>query len=358
VKPFSARELLARVSAHLTLGQVRKDAEQRMKRVLETEAVGVIFFDHAGTLIDANEVFLGMTGYTRAAIDRRELTWRRITPPEWQQASEEQMRHLVETGRLGPYEKEYFMADGSRRWMLFAGRDLGDGTISEFCIDITDRKRTEKALRDLLDEREALLNELHHRVKNNLQVVTSLLEMQAYQVDDRRVFELFNEARNRVASIASIHELLYRSGPSSKVEIAAYTRQLVQHLITFYRADHRIEVAIEGEDVYLELERAVPYGLLLNELVSNVCKHAFPGKASGQLSIRLVQADGIVRVQVVDTGVGLPGGMNSRKSGTLGLQLVHTLSDQLGGKIQFLSEGNGTSVEVNLPRELKRVTAN
>jgi PAS domain S-box-containing protein len=474
VKPFNARELLARVSAHLKIATVRKDAEQRLKRVLETDAVAVLFFDRAGTVIDANEVFLRMTGYTRAAIERRELTWRRLTPPEWVEVSEEQMRRLRETGRLGPYEKEYLLADGSRRWMLFAGRDLGDGAISEFCIDITEHKRAEEALRESeerfralvnatsdavyrmspdwtemrelaggvfaetrspttgwlqtyippdaqpevletireavatrsvfelehrvwrangtmgwihsravplfnpdgqivewfgtasdvtarreaeealrnsLAEREALLNELHHRVKNNLQVVTSLLEMQADQEDDGRAFELFNEARNRVASIASIHELLYRTGAFSKVELTAYARQLVRRLISFYRVDRRIQVAIEGDSVNLELERAVPYGLLLNELISNVCKHAFPGESAGHLTIRLAQADGTIRVQVIDTGIGLPSAFDYRNSETLGLQLVHTLADQLGGSVQFSSQAKGTSVEINLPRE-------
>jgi PAS domain S-box-containing protein len=457
VKPFNARELLARVSAHLKIATVRKDAEQRLKRVLETDAVAVLFFDHAGTVIDANEVFLRMTGYTRGDIERRELTWRRLTPPEWVEVSEEQMRRLWETGRLGPYEKEYVLADGSRRWMLFAGRDLGDGAISEFCIDISElvnatsdavyrmspdwtemrelaggvfaetrsptagwlqtyippdtqpevleairnavasrgvfelehrvwradrtmgwihsravplfnpdgqivewfgtasdvtaRREAEEALRNALAEREVLLNELHHRVKNNLQVVTSLLEMQADQVDDSRAFELFNEARNRVASIASIHELLYRSGGFSNVELAAYARQLVRRLISFYHADLRIQVAIEGDSVHLELERAVPYGLLLNELVSNVCKHAFPRETAGHLTIRLAQADAMIRVQVIDTGVGLPRGFDYRKSETLGLQLVHTLADQLGGSVQFSSQTMGTSVEINLPRE-------
>jgi PAS domain S-box-containing protein len=122
-------------------------SEQRLQRVLETDAVGVIFFNHSGTVIDANEVFLRMTGYTRADVERRELTWRRMTPDEWISASEEQMRNLAATGRIGSYEKEYIRKDGSRQWMLFAGRDLGDGTIAEYCIDITRWKRTEAALR-------------------------------------------------------------------------------------------------------------------------------------------------------------------------------------------------------------------
>lgn len=124
-------------------------SEEKLRLVLETDAVAVLFFDHQGTLIGANEVFLRMTGYRREQIDRRELTWRTMTPPEWIGASVKQMEQFVRTGRIGPYEKEYFLADGTRRWMLFAGRDLGDGTIAEFCIDIAEAKRREADARVL-----------------------------------------------------------------------------------------------------------------------------------------------------------------------------------------------------------------
>ncbi|MBL8210708.1 MAG: PAS domain S-box protein [Bryobacterales bacterium] len=126
--------------------EVHSFTSQRLTRVLETDAVGVLFFDHTGTVIEANEVFLKMTGYTRQDVESRQLTWQRMTPPEWVPASLEQMDKLAATGRIGPYEKEYLHKDGSRSWMLFAGRDLGDGTISEYCIDISERKRVEAAL--------------------------------------------------------------------------------------------------------------------------------------------------------------------------------------------------------------------
>lgn len=125
--------------------RVAVQSEQRLQRVLETDAVGVLFFDSDGYVIQANDVFLKMTGYRREQIQSRELTWRKMTPPEWMQESEAQMETFAQTGRIGPYEKEYLLADGSRRWMLLAGRALGDGTISKYCIDISDRKRTQAA---------------------------------------------------------------------------------------------------------------------------------------------------------------------------------------------------------------------
>lgn len=126
--------------------QALRSSEQRLQRVIETDAVGMIFFDHSGTLVDANDVFLNMMGYTRAEVRRRELTWRRLTPAELVGVTEEQMQKLATTGRIGPYEKEYLLKDGSRRWMLFAGRDLSDGTTAEYCLDITARKQAETAL--------------------------------------------------------------------------------------------------------------------------------------------------------------------------------------------------------------------
>ncbi|HEV2576727.1 MAG TPA: PAS domain-containing protein [Acidobacteriaceae bacterium] len=121
-------------------------SEQRLRRVLETDAVGVIFFNMDGFVVGANDVFLRMTGYTQTDVTSAQLHWRTLTPPEHVAASEAQMEQFAQTGRIGPYEKEYLLKDGSRRWMLFAGRALGDGTIAEYCIDISDRRAAQAAL--------------------------------------------------------------------------------------------------------------------------------------------------------------------------------------------------------------------
>jgi PAS domain S-box-containing protein len=154
-RSFALCDVLARQAADLIertqVEAALRKSQERLERVLETDAVGVLFFDSAGTLIQANDVFLRMTGYSRDEINRGELHWRKMTPPEHLEASEEQVLRLAQTGRIGPYEKEYLLKDGSRKWMLFAGRDLGDGTVSEYCIDITDRKHAQAALRESED---------------------------------------------------------------------------------------------------------------------------------------------------------------------------------------------------------------
>jgi two-component system CheB/CheR fusion protein len=133
----------------------RKDAEaalmsteERLRRALETDTVGVLFFDKQGLLVDANEVFLRMSGWAREDIATGTLDWRRMTPPEYVPESEAQMEMLARTGRIGPYEKEYLKKDGSRAWMMLTGRDLGDGTMVKYAIDVTDRKLAERAMRD------------------------------------------------------------------------------------------------------------------------------------------------------------------------------------------------------------------
>ena len=123
--------------------------------------------DLKGRITYANDVFLRMTGYSRDELNARELTWRRMTPPEWVEVSETQMQKLAETGRIGPYEKEYILKDGSRSWMMFAGRQLDASTVVEYCIDISDRKHVEM-------ERELLIHELSHRVKNVFAVIQSM----------------------------------------------------------------------------------------------------------------------------------------------------------------------------------------
>jgi PAS domain S-box-containing protein len=155
IKPFNSRELLARVEAHARMSQLRHEAteavrrsEERLRRMVNIEGVGVLTFDAAsGTLLDANDHFLRMSGYSRGEVASRALTWRTLTPPEYVAESERQMAGLAATGRLGPYEKEYLRKNGSRSWMVFAGAALGDGTVVEYCIDVSDHKRTEAALR-------------------------------------------------------------------------------------------------------------------------------------------------------------------------------------------------------------------
>lgn len=244
--------------------------------------------------------------------------------------------------------------DGSRFWAQWITEPVRDASgqlrgVAKVLRDETDRQKAEEKVRRSLADKEELLKEVHHRVKNNLQVISSLVNLQANNIEDANALSAFEETRNRVYSIAAIHELLYRSTNFEAIEVAEYARRLVPDLIALYAADQRVRAAISG-DGCLELERAVPYGLLLNELVSNVCKHAFPQNRSGDLAVSFRSTGGHILMTVSDNGVGLPPGFDYRRANSLGLKLVHNLTRQLRATID-LHSGVGTTVTVTLPKE-------
>jgi len=217
------------------------------------------------------------------------------------------------------------------------------------------RKRAEAQIKAQLQEKDVLLKEVHHRVKNNMQVISSLLNLQSRQIKDPNVLEMFKESQRRIRSMALIHERLYQSSDLSRIEFSQYLRNLATHLFHSYKADSsRIRLKIDAEEVFLNINTAIPSGLIINELVSNALKHGFPEGRSGELDIDLhrVGGDGYV-LQVKDDGVGFPEGLDFRKTGTLGMQIISTLVEQIEGRLE-LSRENGTAfrVEFNeLPRK-------
>jgi PAS domain S-box-containing protein len=247
-------------------------------------------------------------------------------------------------------------ASGAYGWFLFQVRsyqlDVGfPHSWFGAATDVNQERIAAEAVKESLAEKEELLKEVHHRVKNNLQVITSLLNLQASQIEDPAMLALFDVARNRVQSIASIHELLYRSGSFTGVHLDDYARRLVPDLIQLYGLQGRVEVEFLDTPVPLELQRAVPFGLLLNELVSNVCKHAFPSPRTGKLTVNLRLQNDEIRLTVTDNGVGFPQGFSYKHASTLGIYLVYRLARQLRAEVSFQSAG-GTTVEVRLPASL------
>jgi PAS domain S-box-containing protein len=206
------------------------------------------------------------------------------------------------------------------------------------------RKRTEAQIMAQLQEKDVLLKEVHHRVKNNMQVISSLLNLQSRRVQDPAVLEMFRESQRRIRSMALIHERLYQSSDLSRIEFSQYLRNLAIHLFHSYQADsRRIQLTIDAELVFLNINTAIPCGLIVNELVSNSLKHAFPDGRKGNLEIALhrVAGDGYM-LQVKDDGVGIPEDLDIRKTETLGMQIISTLVEQIDGRLET-ERGQGTT---------------
>jgi len=210
--------------------------------------------------------------------------------------------------------------------------------------ELSDRKQAEANLKNSLKEKEILLKEIHHRVKNNLCVVASLLELQSNTVADPQVSKMFEESQNRLYSMALIHEKLYRSTNLAQINFGEYLEDLVSNLFHSYNiSNNRIELKVLAEPISLNLETATPCGLIANELVSNTLKHAFPDGTTGTISVECYQTgDKKINLLVKDNGIGFPQNLDFRKTHSMGFQVVCTLTEQLEGTIE-ISRELGTS---------------
>ncbi len=214
--------------------------------------------------------------------------------------------------------------------------------ISLVAHDITEKKNAEIQIKDSLKEKEVLLKEIHHRVKNNLQVISSILNLQSSFVTDNRTLEILEESRNRIHSMATIHENLYLTTNFSSIDFASYLQNLSTKLISSYHiSSTTINLRLELSTVNLLLDQAIPCGLLVNELITNAIKYAFHNLEEGEICVGLKEKDKMIELIIEDNGIGLPPEFDISKSNSLGLQLVTTLVEQLDGEINIIN-GKGT----------------
>lgn len=231
-----------------------------------------------------------------------------------------------------------------------------DGKVLEIsCMahEITDKKKIERQIRDSLREKEILLQEVHHRVKNNLQVISSILNLQSSYVKDPNTLNILRESQNRIKSMSFIHESLYQTTDFSYIDFSDYILSLAKNLVHSYSINLgavRLETAFEK--VYLNLDQAIPCGLIVNELVSNALKYAFPDNLKGVLQLGIRETSQKITLKVKDNGIGVPEDFDIEKGDTLGLQLVFTLVEQLDGEVAFKSKpGKGTEYLITFDKQ-------
>ncbi len=197
-----------------------------------------------------------------------------------------------------------------------------------------------------LKEKEKLLKEIHHRVKNNLQIVSSLLRLQSEKILDKKYLELVTVSQNRIASMALVHEMLYSDKSLGKIEMKEYVIRLSQNIYqTFYKPGLAVDFKYDvGNQIFFDIDVLVPMGLILNEIISNSLKYAFP-KNKGRISISLHKDEEVCKLSVRDNGVGLDGNFEYERDAHLGLQLIHMLTDQLNGTLK-LEGHNGVAYHI------------
>lgn len=241
-------------------------------------------------------------------------------------------------GKPQQFETQLSGRNGRSVWVeVFLNPIKSNGQVTEIsCMayGTTDRKEAEMQLMQSLNEKEVLLKEVHHRVKNNLQVISSILSLQTAHVgDDKRILDLLRDSRDRIRSMSFIHESLYQNKDFSSIDLASYIEGLSRNLMMSYSLSGKIALHTDLQRTDLVLDQAIPCGLILNEIIGNALKHAFPDQREGEIHISLKEEGGKVAIRVSDNGIGLPKGFDPKEHGNLGMELVETLVDQLDGSI-------------------------
>ena len=333
-------------------GRIQLEAADPRAQILDLAEDAIISIDCDQRIVLFNQGAEKTFGYTRDEILGKKLDL--LLPPRFIDAHR---RHIDDFARspvaartMGERREIFGRRKGGIDFPAEASISkarVDDGWIFTVILrDITARKIADEAIRASLREKEVLLKEIHHRVKNNLQVVSSLLGLQSRTITDATTRRMFEESQNRVHSMALIHESLYQSENLSKINFPAYIDQLASHLFRSYGADPaRIQVVAAISDLRLPIDTAVPCGLIVNELVSNSLKYAFPNGRAGRIRIQMHQeGQGQIRLEVSDNGVGLPDGINLADRKSLGLRLVRTLADQLSATVEMGGDSGAHTV--------------
>ncbi|HWQ49929.1 MAG TPA: PAS domain S-box protein [Methanosarcina sp.] len=354
------RDVTERIKAREAL----RESEARLRQFYESDMIGVYYFNLDGSITDANDKLLEIVGYTHEDLQAGKVNWNKMIPPEYRPLDGQIIAEMKTVGLKEPQEKEYIRKDGSHVPVI-VGVATFDQVRNEgiaFVLDVTEKKKAEEALANIEVARK---KEIHHRIKNNLQVISSLLDLQAEQfrgrksIEDLELLEAFRESQDRVISMALIHEELYKGGEFETLNFSPYIQELAENLFETYslgKANITLSMDLE-ENLFFDMDTAIPLGMIVNELVSNSLKHAFTGRDRGEIRIKLHREEESSELEsencksintsftltISDNGVGIPENLDIEDLDSLGMQLVTSLVDQLDGELE-LKNNNGTEL--------------
>jgi PAS domain S-box-containing protein len=332
------------------------ESEARFRGAFENAAVGASMVDLKGQFIKVNRALCKMLGYSEEELLSK--TFSEITHPDDVQTGLDATKRLVsgeETYTV--IEKRYVRKDGQLINVIISPaiiRDSDDNPQYFVALfqDITERKKAERKVAASLQEKEVLLTEIHHRVKNNMAIVSSLLRLQSRYSSNSEIKRLLKDSRNRIKSMALVHEKLYESESLSNVNVQGYVKELATHLLDTYTTK-KIRVLHEIDDIELDIDHIIPMGLILNELLSNSIEHAFSGVKSPEIGINLSASEGVANLIYSDNGAGLPKELSLQNAQSFGLKIVSMLPSQLKGSIN-LDETNRARFTLSFPTTKER----
>jgi PAS domain S-box-containing protein len=332
-----------------------KDSEARYKELVEKAGVGILIDDEDGNVLYVNEKAAELYGYSLEEMKNQTIQ-SLVHPDEHERVAKFHKARIHGKKVPARYVFKGVKKDGSVRYIELDSvpNKKGKRIIGTrlYLRDITERKRAEEQIIASLREKEILMQEIHHRVKNNMQIISSLSKLQSRHLKDEKMLELFKSTQNRVQSMAIIHDRFYKSKDLARVDFAEYVHSLANHLYSVHGIDQKdIKLNLRVQDVYLDINTAIPCGLIINELVSNSLRHAFPKGKKGKIEIAMSPSSkSEIELIVSDSGIGIPKELDFRKTESLGLHLVAILAeDQLHGKIE-LNREKGTEFQIQIRR--------
>ena len=346
-RTISVESYQENITDQLAAEQALRESEEKFRVLAETSPVAIGIFQ-GERIIYANPALEHLLGYGAEELYGMKF-WDWVHDDFMERVRERGLARLRGEELPGQYETKILAKGGEERHVLvsvgtveYQGQPAGVVSV----IDISERKEAEELMRASLAEKEVLLREIHHRVKNNLQVVSSLLYLQSQKFSDPELQACFLESQSRICSMALAHEQLYQSKNLAEISIKSYVESLVGQLEKVFQSPgQEVAFRLVVEDLPLDIEKVVPCGLLITELLSNAYKHAFEDGQKGQVTISMQGGAGQIELAVADNGVGFPAELDYRQAKTFGLQLVTALVNQLGGTLEMESN-NGTRFQV------------
>ena len=336
----------------------RKHAEEMIHLAVEASPNGMVMTDKNGIIVMVNSTTEMLFGYPRNELIGQQIET--LIPESHREHHPELRKNYLKqpsARAMGHGRDLYGLHKNGMEFPVEVGlnpiRTPQGMMVLASVINITERKHQESQLKAALKEKELLLAEIHHRVKNNLQIIDSLLGMQSDMLVNETAVSLLRESQNRVKSMALIHQILYESSDFANVDFSSVLRALVSNLEYSYALDaSRISVNIDTDPVFLPIDISIPLGLIVNELCSNAMKYAFGEHDSGTIEISLKYAEPhVLQVYVADNGTGIPDEFDLKDSSTLGLQLVHLLGEQISAELNFQRK-EPTSFTLRIPVEV------
>jgi PAS domain S-box-containing protein len=375
-----------------------RESEERLSATFDQAAVGIAEILPDNKISRSNRKFSGIVGYTPSELSTMTL-WELITPEE-QLNNFDKIAKVISGHILPDYsaemrvqKKDYqdiwcqvFLSAvkdeiGEPKYFILVLEDITARKCAEeelallnasleeriigrtadlLCVneslvlEVDNRIKAEACLKDTLGEKEVLLKEIHHRVKNNLQIIISLLYLQAQKTTDPASADALNDSQSRIKSMALVHQKLYQSGDLASIDFEGYLNNLISSLMTTYGVDtSRISFSVDVKNLPISIHSAIPLGLIMNELVSNAIKYAFPDNRCGEITLQGREEGSDLVFRIKDNGVGIPKQTDWEHLDSLGLNLVRMLTRQMKGKI-LLSRTNGTEFILSIPREERR----